>query len=94
MTPEDGLVQLEMSDAADAKKYNRVVVRYMKMHMRTELKQLKFENDKVIAYIVADVFSLHALHATCSGIDEEQDAALLPDWFPLKNIADYRSQRD
>ena len=78
-----------MTDADDAKKYNNVVVQMMKIKMRADLKQLKFDGLKVLNFIVKDVFALHACYVRCGGIDDEADAALFPAWFPKKYLTDF-----
>jgi hypothetical protein len=85
---------LDMDDAADFKKYNDVVVQMMKLKLREDLKQLKFDGAKVLTYILQDVFNLHGYQQQCEDIDEEADAALFPAWFPKKYLNDYSRVND
>ena len=80
---------LDMSEQADYKKYNDVVIGMMKLQLKQDLKQLKFEFGKLFTYIIQDVFTLHGCYQLCVGVDKDADAAQFPAWFPQKYIKEY-----
>jgi hypothetical protein len=85
---------LDMNDAEDFKQFSAVVVQMMKLKLRKDLTQLKFDGAKVLTYILQDVFDLHGCQRRCEDIDEEADAALFPAWFPKKYLNDFSRVND